>query len=246
MLEAMTARLQLPFKALHLYTTPLSGCSARVRITAHLKSIPLIYHNISISTSQQTSSSYLSINPNASVPSLIIEPSENTPSPTTNLTITQSSAIIDFLESHFPIPPLLPGVERLKERSRVLELASLVACDIQPPQNSRVRKKIAEMFGGDGEEWARYVYERGFGVYETFLQNTRKERLGESSKRGRLFSVGDEATLADVFLVPAAQGALRIGVGLEKWPLLNDVVAECWKLEAFQKGGLGGHGKLVP
>jgi maleylacetoacetate isomerase len=184
--------------------------------------------------------------PNASVPSLVIEPSENSSSPKANPTITQSSAIIDFLESHFPTHPLLPGVERFKERSMVLELASLVACDIQPPQNSRARKKIVEMFGGDGEEWARYVYERGFGVYEAFLQSTRKVRLGESSKKDRLFSVGDQVTLADVFLVPAAQSALRVGIGLEKWPLLNDVVAECWNLEAFRKGGLGGHGKLMP
>jgi maleylacetoacetate isomerase len=242
----MASGSQLPFKALRLYTAPLSGCSARIRITANLKSIPLIYHNVSLANSQQTTSSYLSINPNASVPSLVIESLDNSSSSEGNHIITQSSAIFDFLESHFPTPPLLPSVEKIKERSRAVEFASLVACDIQPPQNSRIRKKINEMFGGDGEAWARYVYERGFGVFETLLESTRQERLGETSKKADLFTVGEEVTLADVFLVPAAQGALRVGVDLKRWPLLSGVVEHCWKLEAFRRGGLGGHGRLIP
>lgn len=121
-----------------------------------------------------------------------------------------------------------------------MELASLVACDIQPPQNSRIRKKIAQDFNGDGSAWARWVYERGFSVYETFLETGRTE-IGEGK-----YSVGNEVSLADVFLVPAAQGGLRVGVVLEKWPMVKEVVDECWKLEAFKKGGLGGHGRLVP
>jgi len=122
-----------------------------------------------------------------------------------------------------------------------MELASLVACDIQPPQNSRIRKKIVSDFGGDGEAWARYVYERGLGVYETFVERARLMMGGD----GR-YSVGDEVTLADMFLFPAVQGGLRVGIELEKWPLVKSIVEECWKLEAFRKGGLGGHGKLVP
>jgi maleylacetoacetate isomerase len=222
----------LPFKTLHLYAAPLSGCSARIRIAAHLKSVPLIYHYIDFSQSQQTSKSYNVINPNSSVPSLIVEPCTNGP----NITITQSPAIIDFLETHFPSPPLLPSASRFQARARVLELASLVACDIQPPQNSRVRKKIATDFKGDGQVWARWVYERGLGVYETLTQR---------GGCGR-YSVGDEITLADVFLVPAVQGGLRVGIDLDKWPRVKGVVEECWKLESFQKGGLGGHGRLVP
>lgn len=221
----------LSYKALHLYTAPLSGCSARVRIAAHLKSVPLTYHHIDFAQSQYTSEPYRSINPNASVPSLVIEPL-NGPV----VTITQSPAIIDFLETQFPTPSLLPGPTRFQDRARVLELASLVACDIQPPQNSRVRKKIASDFNGDREAWARWVYERGFGVYEALTL-----RYGETK-----YSVGNEVTLADVFLVPAVQGALRVGVDLQKWPLLKSIVEECWQLEAFQKGGLGGHGKLQP
>lgn len=121
-----------------------------------------------------------------------------------------------------------------------MELASLVACDIQPPQNSRIRKKIATEYGGNAEDWARYVYERGFGVYEKFVE---RGRLNGADGR---YSVGDQVTLADVFLVPAAQGGLRVGIDLDKWPLTKTIVEECWKIEAFRLGGLGGHGRLEP
>jgi maleylacetoacetate isomerase len=228
----------LSIKVLHLYTAPLSGCSARIRIAANLKAIPLIRHKIDISKSEQTSPTYLAINPNGSVPSLVVEYGNN--DKTHSSTITQSPAIFDFLESHFPTPPLLPKIEDFEKRARALEMASLVACDIQPPQNSRIRKQIVSKFGGNGEEWARYVYDRGFGVYEKFV-----ERARLAGFEGR-YSVGDEVSIADVFLVPAVQGGLRVGIDMEKWPLTKAIVDECWKLEAFRKGGLGGHGRLIP
>jgi maleylacetoacetate isomerase len=230
----------IAINALHLYTSPLSGCSARIRIAARLKSIPLIYHNIDISKSQQTSGSYLAVNPNGSVPSLLVEFSGNGNTQSSSYTITQSAAIFDFLESQYPSPHLIPKAEDYQNRAKVMELASLVACDIQPPQNSRIRKKIAADFGGNGEDWARYIYERGFAVYEQFVE---RGRLNGADGR---YSVGDRVTLADVFLVPAAQGSLRVGIELDRWPLTKAIVEECWKLEAFRSGGLGGHGRLKP
>ncbi|KAH8810636.1 thioredoxin-like protein [Xylogone sp. PMI_703] len=228
-------------RILHLYTAPLSGCSARIRIAAHLKSIPLVYHNISIADSQHLSPDYLRINPNGSVPSLVIESPTALQNGTRKThTITQSPAIIDFLESHFPDPPLLPSIVDWKERAKVMELVSLVACDIQPPQNGRIRKKIISEFGGNGEIWAKYVIERGLGVYESFV-----ERARLNSREGK-YSVGNGVTLADVFLIPAVQGGLRVGIELEKWPTIKGIVEECWKLEAFRQGGLGGHGRLIP
>ena len=128
------------------------------------------------------------------------------------------------------------------ERARVLELTSLVACDIQPVQSTRIRKKIVSVFGGDGTAWAKMVYERGLDVYETFLARAREES-GNGEER---FSVGNEVTLADVFLLPNVQGGLRVGIDLQRWPLTKSIVDECWKLEAFRKGGVGGHGRLVP
>jgi maleylacetoacetate isomerase len=158
----------LPFKALHLYHAQLSGSSARVRILAQLKSIPLTLHNIDISSSQQHSAAYLHKNPNGTVPSLHVQSHSNSSSSTDDFTITQSLAIVDFLNHQFPSPSLLPT--DLRARAQVLDLVSLVACDIQPPQSSRVRKKIVEDYNGDGEALARWVYERGFKACEALLQ----------------------------------------------------------------------------
>lgn len=230
----------LKIKSLRLYTAPLSGCSARVRITSHLKSIPLTHHNIDISSAQQSTPSYKAINPNASVPSLIVEIQHSDQSGQDTFVICQSPAILDFLESHYPNAPLFPKLaEQWRKRAQIFELASLVACDIQPPQNIRLRQKIVTDFGGDGEEWARYVYGRGFNVYEKLVQRSRASEDGK-------YSVGNDVTLADVFLIPAAQGALRVGLDLGKWPSLARIVEECWKLDAFRKGGLGEHGRLIP
>lgn len=231
----------LPTKVLHLYTSPLSGCSARIRIAAHLKSVPLTYHQIDMSNLENNSTSYLAINPNGSVPSLLVENNSNKAAQPSSHIITQSAAIIDFLESHYPYPRLIPTVKDYVNRAKVMELASLVACDIQPPQNSRIRRKIVTEFGGDGEGWARGVYERGLGIYEALVERGRV--VGGDGR----YSVGDRVTIADVFLIPAVQGGFRVGVELDnRWPLIRGIVEECWKLEAFRAGGLGGHRQLRP
>lgn len=98
------------------------------------------------------------------------------------------------------------------------ELATRGIYDIQQPENSRVQEKIVQDFGGDGEAWARWVYGRGFRVYETFVERGRKE-IGEGK-----YSVGDEVSFADLFLVPAVQGGLRVGVELGKWPGVKGIV----------------------
>jgi len=222
-----------------------------VRITLSLKSIPdsvpITYHPVDVAGSEHRSSQYLSMNPNASVPTLIVEyASENTKNKT--LTITQSPAILDWLDQNFPEPPLLPPPSDPWARARAQEFASLVIADIQPPQATRWRNKIAADYRGDGKAWAKFVYERGFSVYESLLSRSisgAQEDSHGTGGKGR-YSVGDEITLADVCLVPAAQGGLRIGIDLDKWPLVKGVVEECWKLLAFSKGGLGQHGRLQP
>jgi maleylacetoacetate isomerase len=119
-----------------------------------------------------------------------------------SLTITHSPAIFSFLENSFPSPPLVPPLTSPRARYRALEIASLVACDVQLPQNSRIRAKLEREYGraGNGVEWARWVYRRGLGVVEQLLGQ------GEEGSR---YCVGEGVSVADVFLVPAVQGALR-------------------------------------
>lgn len=119
----------------------------------------------------------------------------------------------------------------------MLDLVALIACDVQPPANKRWRDAITADYGGNGEAWARRVYERGLGAYEGLLV---------AGEQGR-FSVGDEVSAADVFLVPAVEGAMRVGlceVG-RRWPRVGDVVRECARLEAFRLGGLGVVGEEI-
>ncbi|KAF4537638.1 Maleylacetoacetate isomerase [Lasiodiplodia theobromae] len=237
--------------ALHLHHAPLSGCSARIRIALHLKrlhdiNLPITYHPVNLSASDHHTPAYRSLNPNASIPTLVVELDASQQKQPTIITITQSLAIIDALDTLFPSSPprLIPAppfasssadssaaASLLRRRAAVLDLVALVACDVQPPANKRWRDAITTDYGGDGEAWARRVYERGLGAYEELLA---------TGEQGR-FSVGDGVSAADVFLVPAVEGAMRVGlceVG-RRWPRVGYVVRECARLEAFRVGGLG-------
>lgn len=229
-------------KSLSLYTAPLSGSTARVRIALNLKqvSVPVVYHEIDYAGSEHRSASYRSTNPNGSVPTLVAEYNTHSGEGATSITMTQSLAILDFIEHSFPHPSLVPPASEPLERASVIELAALVVADIQPPQSTRIRERIVTEYGGDGVAWAKGVYERGLSVYETLIA-----RAKGSGLEGR-YSVGDTVSLADVCLVPAVQAGLRVGIDLGRWPLVKAVVHECWQIEAFRKGGLGGHGRLVP
>ncbi|KAK0642423.1 putative glutathione S-transferase, partial [Lasiodiplodia hormozganensis] len=185
--------------ALHLHHAPLSGCSARIRIALHLKrlhdsNLPITYHPVNLSASDHHSPAYRSLNPNTSIPTLVVElaPSSQQKQPNI-ITITQSLAIIDALDTLFPDSPprLIPAppfasssssssfgdssaaasllLLLLRRRAAVLDLVALIACDVQPPANKRWRDAIAADYGGDGEAWARRVYERGLGAYEELL-----------------------------------------------------------------------------
>jgi len=76
----------------------------------------------------------------------------------------------------------------------------------------------------------------GYTVYESLVERSRLKSLDGMAER---FSVGGEVSLADVFLVPAVRGGLRVGVELERGPLVKGVVEECWKVKSFRKGGWG-------
>ncbi len=237
--------LPIRITALQLYATPGSGSSARVRIAALLKniSIPLTFHNVDIITKQNQLPSFLDINPNGTLPTMVVDyissssdTAQSSEEKATSLTVSQSITILDLLEQHFPNPRLLPPPTDVVARAKIIELASLVACDIQPLGNMRIRRKIHDDFSADGDLWAKQAYERGLGVYEELL---RRARATPELSSGR-YSVGDEVSMADVFLLPAVQGALRTNIKLENYPLIRAVARECWKLEAFREGGLPG------
>ena len=227
-------------RSLTLYSAPFSDCSARVRIALRLKNIsavPVTIEQVDTRAFEHRTSPYLALNPNATVPTLIVECDPDTGSEHSHVTmITQSLAMLDFLENTFPNPALLPPPADDQARARVMELVSLVAADIQPPQSTRIREMITKEFKGDGNLWARGVFDRGLTVYENLLAR------GPNSR----YSVGDQVTLADICLVPVVQLGLRFGIETEKWPRIMRVVEECWKMDAFKYGGLGENGNFGP
>ncbi|KAK5078060.1 hypothetical protein LTR64_003536 [Lithohypha guttulata] len=198
-----------------LYTYFRSSCSARVRIAAHLKGIPLKYNYIHLLKNEQQNS-------DKSVPTLVITESDGT-----KILIRQSVAILEYFEERHPelLPRLLPPVDRPVKRGQVRDLVNIVACDIQPVTNLRILNKVRPL-GAKAEEWQQEFMAAGLDAYE-------KVARGTAGK----FSFGDEVTMADVVLVPAVDGALRFGVDLGRFPVVKRVYETCMGLEAFQKGG---------
>ncbi|MCJ1351056.1 MAG: hypothetical protein MMC33_001038 [Icmadophila ericetorum] len=215
-------------KTLTLYTSPLSGCSARIRIATSLKRIPITEHLLSIA--QPRPPTYLSQNPNGTVPTLIAEYRNGQ-----ILTLTQSLSMLEFLEESYgdggSEVRLLPPATEMKRRTQVRDLAALVACDIQPVQNSRIRAMV-ESFGGNGTAWAQSVYRRGLAVYEQMVR-----------KSAGKYSVGDEITMADVCLWPMVQGGERVGVdvGDRGCETVASIMRELGNRSEFVEGGLQFH-----
>ena len=233
---------------LHLHTYFRSSCSARVRIALHLKGLSdpenLTYTYIPLLTSAQLSPAYTSLNPSASVPTLTITPSSNSSSTSTSnsnekIVIRQSVAILEFLEEYFTgdgTMRLLPPPNDPVNRARVRELVNIISCDTQPVTNLRILKRIKILIceGGEGggeqalKDWAKEFMGKGLEAYD---------RVAERYA-GR-YSVGDEVTLADVCLVPAVEGALRYGVGVEGlgsgtvWRVFGELKG----MDAFRRGG---------
>lgn len=206
-----------------LYSTALSGCSARVRISSLLKGISLSEHTLDLNNDQ---SQHHSLNPNATVPTLLATYPNGQ-----SITITQSLSMLAFIEDHFPSPVrLLPPITDMKARMRVRDLATLVACDIQPVQNSKVRQQL-EKQGQSSTGWAKCMLRRGIGVFEAL-----------AVKSAGQFSVGDELSWADVCLYPMVQGALRLPWERDELlgvtPTVSKIMKSLENIDAFRAGGL--------
>ncbi|PLB55565.1 maleylacetoacetate isomerase [Aspergillus steynii IBT 23096] len=208
-----------------LYTYFRSSCSARLRIALALKNLPYAAIPINLLKDEQHSAQN-TINPSATVPTLII--SSSSPNSTTNnteVTITQSLAALEYLEEAFPATPsLLPPVTDPSTRALVRTLSHIIACDVQPVTNLRILKRVAP-FGVDRAAWSKELIEDGFRAYEALA-------VGAAGK----FSVGDAITMADVCLIPAVWGAQRVGVDLGMYPTIERVARNLEEVEAVKVG----------
>lgn len=200
-----------------LYTYFRSSAAYRVRIALGLKGLApeKRFVHLAKGGGQQHSPEYRALNPQGRVPFLIDG----------DVKLSQSLAIIEYLDETHPQPPLLP--EDAAGRARVRQIALAIAADIQPLQNLVVTQRLEREMGVDQagrDAWVRHWIDLGLGALET--------TLARDGATGR-YCHGDAPTLADCCLVPQMFAARRFGAAVERWPTLLRIDAECAKLPAF-------------
>ncbi|MEH6648847.1 MAG: maleylacetoacetate isomerase [Motiliproteus sp.] len=201
-----------------LYTYWRSSAAYRVRIGLNLKGLecPSEYVHLVRDGGEQLKPAYRSINPQGLVPSLVLED---------GTTLTQSLAILEYLDEVHPEQPLLPG--EAIGRARVRALAQTVACEIHPLNNLRVLKHLATTMGVAEEaknDWYRHWVVQGFEALE--------RQLADSLDTGQ-FCHGDTPGMADACLIPQVYNARRFEIDLVPYPTIARIDAACLALDPF-------------
>lgn len=211
-----------------LYSYFRSSAAYRVRIVLNLKQISYTTMPIHLvrNGGEQLSVEYLNVNPQGLVPSLdIATPNFGVVDPESKpQIITQSGAIIDYLEERFPQPALLPI--NLIERAYVRTLTQIIACDMHPVNNLRVLHYLEDSFDCDDSEkmrWYHHWLANGFAAIEVLL-----------AKKGHChYCYFEQVTLADVYLIPQVYNALRFKLDMSAYPIINRIYQHCMQLPAF-------------
>jgi maleylacetoacetate isomerase len=197
-----------------LYSFFNSSTSFRVRIALALKGLPYDYAGVNLRSGEQGKESYRELSPAGIVPVLVDG----------DVRLTQSLAIIDYLDHRHPEPRLVPADSLL--RARVLEIAQTIACEIHPINNIRVLKYLAGTLGvseADKSAWYKHWVDEGLAAVESLL----------SRQEAGAFCVGDTPTLADCCLVPQVANAMRMGCDLSRFKRLQAVYQHCMAQPAF-------------
>lgn len=209
---------------MQLYTYFRSSAAYRVRIALNLKGLPYTAVPVHLlrDGGQQNQADYRARSPLGTVPAL--ETGEGT-------VLTQSLAIIEYLDEVQPQPPLLPG--DALGRARVRALAQTIACDIHPVNNLRVLQYLSRELGVDPaqkDRWVRHWIDAGLAAVETLL--------ARDPATGR-FCHGDTPTLADCCLIPQVFNARRFHCALDALPTIRRIVDAGEALPAFQQAAPG-------
>lgn len=195
-----------------LYTYFRSSAAYRVRIALNLKNIPYESVPVNLLKGEQLEGSFSSVNPQKRLPALDIGGS----------ILTQSPAILEYLDEIHPEPPLLPvgAVNRAKVRA----IASIIGCDIHPLNNLGPLNYLKKKLGhdqGTADAWYAHWVRDGFDAIEALI--------GSGP-----YCFGSRVTLADLYLVPQVFNARRFNISLHSYPKIVAVDAACADLRAFQ------------
>ncbi len=202
---------------IRLYNYFRSSASFRVRIALNFKGLPYDYAPVHLlkDGGQQLAASFRTLNPESLVPVLDDD----------GAVLTQSLAIIEYLEETRPAPPLLP--RDAHERAYVRSIALAIACDIHPLNNLRVLRYLVKTLAVSEEQknaWYRHWVEHGLASLEA--------RLIAEKRSGR-YTLGDMVTLADVVIVPQIFNAQRMDCNLSSIPTIMRIFDNCMQLPAF-------------
>jgi maleylpyruvate isomerase len=195
-----------------------SSTSFRVRIALNLKGISYRYDAYHLRKGEQRGEAYLKLNPQGLVPTLQL---------TDGTLLTQSLAIIAWIDETYPEPPLLPA--DALGRARVRALAEMVALDIHPINNLRILADLRSRFGADDAAVTAWF---NHWVHETF--KPLEKMLAESPATGR-FCHGDSVTLADICLVPQVANGGRFNVDMTPYPTISRIYQSAMAIDAFKK-----------
>ncbi|MCA8895811.1 MAG: maleylacetoacetate isomerase [Parvularculaceae bacterium] len=193
-----------------------SSATYRVRIALALKGLDYDYQPVNLLKGEQSGAEYLKKNPQALVPTLVTDAGEE---------ISQSLAIIEFLQETFPSPSVLPKTPILRAKARAI--AAAIACEAQPFANLRIQKYLTETLGVSDEAKAAFLNRWPGGALNA-VEAMACETAGA-------FCVGDEPTIADAFLVPQIFASRRFNIDLSNCPTLLAIDERCQKLPAFIK-----------
>jgi maleylacetoacetate isomerase len=200
-----------------------SSASYRVRIALAIKGLQYEYAGVHLlkGGGQQHSPVYRELNPDGLVPTL-----EDGPN-----VLTQSLAIIEYLEELHPTPPLLPT--RPADRAYVRSVALQIACEIHPVNNLRVLQYLKRQIGSSDEQktqWYRHWIDVGFQSLEGSLR---------ADPRTASFVFGDTPTIADVCLVPQVWNARRFEIPMNEYPTISRLADNAMRLDAFNEAEPG-------
>lgn len=202
---------------LRLYSYWRSSSAWRVRIGLALKGLPFELRPVDLAAGEQFGEAHRARNPLQQVPVLEVE--DGGPP----IRLTQSMAILEYLEERWPAPPLLPADPA--GRARVRALAEIVNSGIQPLHNAAVVRRIKERWPGHETEWLHHWIVSGLGGLEAAVNQ---------GPVGR-FCHGDRPGLAECYLVPQLYAARRFGVELTAFPTLGRIEEACATLPEFQQ-----------
>jgi len=189
-----------------------STTSYRVRIALNLKGLTAEVISVDLVAGAQEDAAYVARNPIKGVPTLETDD---------GAVITQSMAILDYLDHIAPTPALLPADPLA--RAQVMAAALIFATDVHPVNNLKVVKRVKTLSddADAGLDWMRHWMTEGFAAYDALIL------------RDTPFSFGETPSLADICLVAQLYNAHRWGVDLAPYPRLTDIEARCLALPAF-------------